>query len=470
MQALANAILLAWIPVVLGLFMYLTPLRAMLTAVIGGWLFLPLIAINLPALPALDKSSATMGGILLGTVLFHPQVLSHFRLRWFDIPLGLWILVPAFSALHYDPDPWEALSAAFSHLVMWGMPYFVGRIYLTHLHALRETAIAIVIGALVYIPFCIWEMRMSPHLHLHVYGFRAPANWEAWWFLTPLQWKPTVFMDTAFSVSMLMAVAALMATVLTKWGMARRTFEVPPGLIAVGLVSMTILCKVTSGILMMFLGTSALLASRAWGTRLALLAVLLLPPTYMLSRATGLWSGQAAIDAVRMVDGSRARTLSVRISTEEKLLTRARERPILGWSRMGPWREGARLTDGYWAITMSMYGVVGLTVMTVTLLLPLALFIRLVPPRLWSDSGAGLLMAFALVPALHMIDNLANAFPNPLFYLIAGGVLSILAAEQRRAAAAPAARQPAIDANSLPPRARTTASQTPPLRADSIRP
>ena len=437
MMLLSYIALFAWVPAVVFLFTVMRPHHAAITAVIFGWLFLPLLAIERIGLPALDKASATMAGILLGTALFAPNQFLGLRPRWFDIPMAAWIIAPFLSAVHFNGDVYDGATAAFDHLVLWGLPYLIGRIYLTNYTAFRDVAVGLVIGAMTYIPFAIWEMRMSPQLHAKIYGVPARTNWESWGFVPLLQWKPTVFMDTPFSVTMLMGMAALVALVMSRWRIGQRALGVPLGPLAGVLVVMTVMCKVWSGILMMGTGVGVMLLSRTFNTRVLLIALLLVPPLYMVSRAAGRWSGEPVPALVAQLSERRADSFSVRLRHERMLADRAMQRPIFGWGGWGRWRvtddRGRDVTrsDGLWVITLGRTGIFGLTSLTLILLLPLGMFVYKVPPALWNDPAAALMMAFALMPALHMIDNLPNAFPNPLFYMVAGGMMTWLAALPR---------------------------------------
>jgi hypothetical protein len=187
MTTLVPITLLAWTPVVLMMFLILPPRRAVIVAFIAAWLFLPVPvpeSLMIRGLPELDKMTVTCLAVFLGTAIFDKSRLLSFRFKRFDIPMIIWCLVPLFSSLTnndatiYDhpaiPNPlYDGLSTVLKQSVTWGFPYLVGRIYLTTLPALRELAIGIFIGGLIYIPLCLFEMKMSPQLHNMVYGSHA---------------------------------------------------------------------------------------------------------------------------------------------------------------------------------------------------------------------------------------------------------------------------------------------------------
>ena len=64
-----------------------------------------------------------------------------------------------------------ALSASVGHFIKLGLPYLIGRLYYCDEGGQRELAIGILIGSLIYVPLCLYEIRMSPSLHLNLYGY-----------------------------------------------------------------------------------------------------------------------------------------------------------------------------------------------------------------------------------------------------------------------------------------------------------
>ena len=48
-------------------------------------------------------------------------------------------------------------------LIHWAVPYLIGRLYFGSPEGIRELAIGIVIGGLLCILPCLYEMKMSPY-------------------------------------------------------------------------------------------------------------------------------------------------------------------------------------------------------------------------------------------------------------------------------------------------------------------
>jgi hypothetical protein len=85
----------------------------------------------------------------------------------------IWCLCPIATQLSNGLSP---ISPTLKQIVAWGLPYFFGRIYLNDLAGLRQLAVGIFAGGMVYAPLCLLETRIAPTLHLRVYGVHASAD------------------------------------------------------------------------------------------------------------------------------------------------------------------------------------------------------------------------------------------------------------------------------------------------------
>jgi hypothetical protein len=271
---------------------------------------------------------------------------------------------------------------------------------------------------------------MAPQLHAWLYGFTVSVAWERYGIFGPLQWRPVVFMGSSFALSMFFGLATLVAMQFWRSGTQRYVYGIPMLWIFLGLLGFTILCKTMSAIFPTMLGIAVLAVPIVWRTRLALIALMLAAPTYMMVRSTGKWTGDGAVSIIQSVFGERrAESLGARFENEDRLVARALEQPLWGWGRMdGNWRvrddEGNDITlsDGLWVISLGQWGMVGLVSFTLIYLVPMLVFILRYPATAWMHPGIAPLLPMVVVLGLHMIDNLGNAFPNPLFTMAAGAV------------------------------------------------
>ena len=79
MIQLALFALFAWIPCVIVLFVLLPARKAAATAVVGAWLLLPPIRLDIAGIPDYGKDTAAMVGIVLSTFLFGFHRMLSFR-------------------------------------------------------------------------------------------------------------------------------------------------------------------------------------------------------------------------------------------------------------------------------------------------------------------------------------------------------------------------------------------------------
>ncbi|MBC7835857.1 MAG: O-antigen ligase domain-containing protein [Phycisphaerales bacterium] len=425
MTPLVPLVMFGWIPAVLVMFTVLPARRAVLAAFVGAWLFLPMAGYSLPGLPDYTKVSATSIAAVLGAAIFDGGRLAAFRLRLIDLPMVTWCVVPVATSLSNGLGLHDGVSSAVGQVCTWGIPYFLGRLYLSDWEAMREAALAIVIGALCYLPLCLIEVRLSPQLHRWVYGYHVHQ------FVQSKRlggFRPTVFMQHGLAVGMWMCMGAMLAM----WGWRTKLWlevmRVPASWVAASLVMIAVLVKSVGALALLVGAIGGLIVSRTMKTRAVLAALLLVPLVYIGVRTMGVWHGEGVIEAARLVSESHSGSFKFRLENEELLLDRARDRPILGWGGWGRSRvldeEGndAAVTDGFWVIAFGEHGVIGLAALMGGLLAPGAVVVMRLP-RGWERHG-GIVAAtgLAVLMGMYGIDCLMNAMANPVFMVAAGGV------------------------------------------------
>src|SRR5260370_24213231 len=110
--------------------------------------------------------------VLIWSLFFNVVIGLQLCFRLLALPILVWCCVSTFvSAITNGLGFYDALSAVIANMLIWGVPYLLGRMYFGSVEGLRELAIGLMIGALAYVPFCLYEVRMSPQLHAKIYGF-----------------------------------------------------------------------------------------------------------------------------------------------------------------------------------------------------------------------------------------------------------------------------------------------------------
>jgi hypothetical protein len=434
----ATLVVLGWIPFGILLFTMLRPRTAVLTAYLGAWLFLPLKAgLPIRMLPDIDKVTAASLAVWLGVMLFDPQRLFSFRFKWFDIPMVWYCLTPAMSSMANGLGYWDAMSVVLDQFVVFGIPYYIGRVYFNDWDGIRALAIAIFVGGVIYIPFCLLEIRLSPQLHRTLYGYHQHAFEQT---KRMGGYRPMVFMQHGLAVGFWMTAATLVGIWLLVSGAMKKLCGIPLMVIVPVLFVTTILCKSSAGIIFLMMGISALFAIKWTKTALPLYCLILIAPMYMGLRASGIVTGEWGIEKVRETMGDeRAHSIWTRINAENLLSEKAMESPAFGhgrWNpknpRKPPWMvydeetgKNKVIVDGMWILTMAINGLSGVVAMTLTILLPAMTLRFRVPPKWWLHPMASPASACAVMLTLHMADNLLNAMINPMFICAIGGLVAV---------------------------------------------
>jgi len=435
--SLIQFVLIAWVPLTLLLFTVMRPRRAVLTSVIGAVLFLPSAQIDLPGLPGdLSRYSTAAIGCLLGVLLFDAKALRRFQLRWFDWPvLGL-ILVCVPTSVFNGLGIYDGFSEAYGYLVLFGFPYFFGRIYFDHPAAHRDLALSIVIGALLYAPLSLWEIRMSPQLHYHVYGYYSIPFAM---FARFTGFRPIVFMDSPLMLGMWMSSACILAFWLGSGSKGFRLGKTPI-LWAVPVLLLALVFGKTVGAVVLFLAAAGLLlGSRFTGVKVGLLLFLVGVQSYPALRGLGMLERSTIVTAVTPVfPSARVESLDFRLENEDRVIEKALIHPWFGW---GGWdrnrTEETRAIDGLWLSVFGKNGSVGLASLLGLFLVPVALFYRRFDAWEWHRPHIAPLAGLAVVIAVYWVDCLSNGFVNPVYMIVIGALnVSIGTARGRRAIAA----------------------------------
>ena len=392
-----------------------------------SWLFLPTAGYSIPGLPDYTKTSATTVGTLLGVVLFDFSRLMRFRPKWYDIPMLVWCLSNFFTSLSNDLTAYDGISTSLTAFLLWGLPYLLGRIYLSDLEGLTDLAYGIVLGALAYVPLCLWESRMSPTIYQYCYGVNRYYEPGRFGF----GFRPIVFLATGLEVGVWMGAGTLCSYAFWRTGAIQHLKGFQFRWVALAILFTTILTKSVGAIILALIGVAFIEIVRKTKLSLILWVLILTPVTYMTLRTTGLWDGQSLINLTEQFIPDRKSSIETRIVNENLLVEKALQRPFFGW---GGWnrsfvsdKQGKYITiaDGYWVIVLGLQGLVGLTAMSLSFLLPQILFLRRVPGRLWRMPEYAGAVALCLQVGLFMIDSLSNAMPNPSYALALGGLTGL---------------------------------------------
>ncbi|MCC5821687.1 MAG: hypothetical protein LAT64_00190 [Phycisphaerales bacterium] len=329
---------------------------------------------------------------------------------------------------------WDAGSEIYGRLIVWGVPYLAGRILVDSLDDVRQCALAVLLAGLIAVPLCLIEIRLSPQLHRWVYGFyQQPFHMSK----RLGGYRPMLMFRHGIEVGSWLACSTAIAVWFALVTPRLRAFFFPPAAHAAILIGVSILSRSLGALALLAAATSVAVASRATRLKIFLLLLTLAVPTYLTVRVAGTWSPDFAVNVVEtLVDPSRARSLNARITQEEVLSEKARERIFFGWGGHNRFRvfddfgQQTTAVDALWLIIFGKYGLVGLASLYGLLCIPSIIIIWKTPARyLFHPNMAGV-VALILAITIANADSLQNAFYSPLM-MISAGVLATTALSLR---------------------------------------
>ncbi len=432
--------LFGFFPFVLYLFNRFPAQRAVVVSSIVGFLFLPQVgfAARYPIVPGIapyEKISALGYCVLLATILFESRRLSLFQPGWIDLPMLIWCLCPIAAQITNGLSP---ISPTSGQIITWGVPYLLGRIYFNDLTALRQLAIGIFAGGVVYVPLCLLEMRISPTLHLRVYGYHARADFGQ--TMRYGGYRPTVFLEHGLWVGMWMMAATLLGIVLWRTKVIKKLWNYPMSWLVPVLIVTFILVKSTGAYLYLLIGIGIWFTSRWLGTALPLLLLSVALSGYLYLGATGelykIPQVNSFLIASELSNDDRSQSVAFRIANEKILSAKAQQKMMFGWGDSGGNRiydasgRDISVTDSLWIIAFGQQGAVGLISFTAALILPSLGFVFLrYPPSTWSNRNVAPGIGLALILVLYMLDSSLNAMICPVFMLANGGLAGLVLKE-----------------------------------------
>ena len=438
MSIQSQLIMIAWLPAVFYLFTRFKTQEAVAIGFIVAWLFLPQRAgFSFPGLPDYERMSATVYSILLATIVYDIQRFKNFNFSWIDLPMLVWCICPIFSSLSNDLGLYDGISESLYQAVAYGGPYFLGRIYLNNLASLRKLAIGIFIGGLVYVPFCLYEIRFSPQLHKIVYGYHGNPS-----FAQTIRYggfRPTVFMQHGLSVGMWMMAATLIGIWFWKTGVIKEIYGIHIRWL-VGILLVTfILTKSTGAYGLLLMGVIFLFMAWQFRTSIAFLLLICAMVFYLQQNvaANSHLTEQIVTTLSTVAPEERIQSLEYRFFNEEMLKEKAKEKAIFGWGGWGRNRvfnydsDGflvdASTTDSLWIITFGKNGIVGLISIFASIFIPAISFALLCfPAQTWSNYKVAPAAAIAIIIVLYAFDCLLNNQFNPVFILATGGIAGLV--------------------------------------------
>lgn len=420
--------LAVFLPLVVGAFRALGGRRGMLASLFAGWLFLPWFNEVGRAIPVLHSKEMFVPAVVLAvSLVLDWRAWSELRWRLVDVPVAVICFGPFLTSLSNGLGAYDGAAAVLHSTLVWGAPYVLGRVYLGTPAAQLDAARSLVLAGLAYVPFCLWEIRMSPQLHRQIYGFSQHSFQQ---HVRDGHYRPMLFMAHGLMVAMFMGCAALVAYWLWRTRRSRFIGPVPASWAVVALAVTTLLCRSVGASVLMVGGIAVLEVTRWVRTPLLIVLLALLPAGYCTLRISD-WDYRPFVaEAERWFGPNRAQSLRSRLMFDQSLKDHDMQKPWLGWGKWSGSRlrneEGRDVTvvDSMWILTLGTAGLTGLVATGILLALPLLLLLGVFPVAQWSRPAVVPAASFAVVVGIWAVDDLFNAMTSPVFPLLAGAVVS----------------------------------------------
>jgi len=443
----AQLAMLLWPLVVLYIFNRFSAQKAVIISFMVGILFLPQRAgFVFVGLPDYTKLSAAAYFVFLGILIFDIQKFKTFKFCWLDVPMLIFCFCPTVSSLTNGLGLYDGLSSSLQQIVPFGLPYFIGRLYLNNAIALKEWATYVFIGGLIYTPLCLFEVRISPILHLLVYGYLEEGRFGQ--SFRGGTYRPIVFMEHGLAVAMWMFAALVCGFLLWRSGILRRIWNIPLSIALPIMLVTFLLLKSVGAYVYLLAAVFVYVGARYLKTRLPLLIVIFAMISYIFMGATGLLYEDTLVENIgttvtALTNQERAESLLFRMNNDEQLSEKSRERLWFGW---GGWKRNRiveenadgdlvdlTVSDSLWGIIYGTNGLVGLVAFFSSFLLPALIFAFKYSARVWLHPKIVPAFAVAVIVTLYMLDCSFNAIPNPMYILAVGGLVGFLMTKARKA-------------------------------------
>jgi hypothetical protein len=433
---LVPIVMFGWIPFSIYMFKTKEPQTALLIVVVGGFLLLPVYSFEFSGLPAYDKFtaiaiSAIAGEFFSGRFRTHPFVFEKA-----DIPIVVFTFFsPIATALSNGLGLYTGIAGLYINFMQWWVFYWAGRRYFKDSASMRKLTLMMVIGGLVYFPFMMIEVRLSPQLHRIVYGFHPHS------FLQQMRnggFRPTVFLSHGLVVAQWAVFSAISAYWLWKSRAVPKLKKVSMLILALMMAGAAVLCKSSAPIVFMLVGFGVATLSRASRSARIIEIMLLIPYLYFVLRISNILPiSLLQAEMEKYFNPDRVASALMRFRQEDLFGARAALRPILGWAGyQRGWPRDPRtgqlaiaMVDSVWIIQYSTNGLVGLLSsflsMGIGAWMVVREYLKSKSSRLKGAFGIpidGLVISLLL--SIFILDCLFNGGGNPVPLVFAGALVS----------------------------------------------
>ena len=433
-NAFAQLIVLLFPVIAIYLYRRYSVLVATFWTIFGAYMFLPQkVEYTFPIIPNLDKENIAIYSALIGCF-----AIKKVRFKLLPGSLGARLLVcigllvctftvltnlePVFTGVVLKPglNPKDIISMTFQ-IAFALTPFILGALLVRDVNDGIKVLKMLAIAGLIYSPFMIIEVLLSPQLHTWIYGFFPHSFTQQIRFGG---YRPAVFMGHGLLVANF-AMATFIATACL-WKANQRILILPNFVYVFYFMAMVLICKSVGAWLLGFLGFLIIVfVPIAVASRIALGiagAVFLYPILSMFN----VIPHDSLLDLAAKFGPDKVGSLAFRFENEQILLAHGKEKMLFGWGGWNRNRIDGIITDGYWIIKFTQFGLLGYLVYFGIPALAVkngTKFIGQAGNQIEKKVG----FAYCLIIALIMVDQIPNASQHSWVWFIYGAATGLFA-------------------------------------------
>ena len=431
----AYVALFSWPAVCVVLFVMLPVEAAAIWSLVGGLMLLPSgMQVDFPLLPPLDKTSIpAISTLLLCWMKGTPTRAPRQSLLVYLLAAG-YVLSPMLTSLGNSYElqtakesipgfyPLDGLKYAGRNLITLA-PFYVGSRILYTQQGRMLLLRALPAAMLVYSLPMLFELRMSPQLHTWVYGYFPNDAFSQQ--MRGSGFRPVVFFQHGLALAFFTSLTLIAALVLIRT--RTRIFQVAAAPVAGYLSVLLLLCKSLGPLAYAVLVAPIVLFTRPRMWVMVAFPILLMVCAYPALRGNNLAPTQVISSLANQISPERSASFRVRVVNEEMLLWKANQKPAFGWGTWGRNRVYERdtgkdisVTDGGWIIQFGVFGWFGYLTLFGLFAAVGFQVVRAIDSKITPANVT--LAGLTLILAIYVADQVPNANPLSLTFLIAGAV------------------------------------------------
>ncbi len=427
------------------------PERAALYMVWGFVFFGPCSCfIKLPMMPYMSKDNIAYISVLLAAGIMAPEYIKRGRPGSWP---GSMVFVSVFGAiltalsnpdmlvysgyaatvvipgLNFKDGAYMGMTNLFNAFI----PFLVGFAFVRDAKTMRFMARLLMSMLAIYAVLMLLEIRLSPQLHLWVYGHKAHND-----FSQTMRWggyRPMVFMRHGLAVALVVYNCGLAIIGLSRSGEKPMLFGRALHFSWKQMIAAAAFCLfITKSTAAIIYGVAffpiALKGKAVFVLRVALvLAVMAL--SYPVARSYDWVPTRDLVDFMEETLGDeRAQSMKYRFGNEDQLMVKVRERLYFGWGEYGRqffYRYDGRqatIPDGFWIIVLGSRGLFGYTPAFLILLYPVFMAQRRYK-YVRKTGDLNLLACLTLAQATSVADLIPNGLFNTYPYFLSGALCAL---------------------------------------------